>query len=279
MVRKVIEWGASGLAVSIIAGEFYKFTDEERVRSFRIVVDEANGKVPVWAGIIHLGTEPSIKLARMAKDIGADGVVSQAGLVGKDAAPGMYEHFSSILSKVDIPMMIQDAEDFNGIRIDPNLYVRLAKEYNNFVSIKIEGGQTLEKIKVAKSIVNSEHISILGGMGGRLILDELSLGAAGSIPNASLADLVVDTFIKFTKGETENAEKSYARYKPWLDFQSGYPASASEIVKETLRLRGVVKYSSTRSPHVPLGEQAKTELRNMLVRVGVLSAAAEVTLA
>jgi hypothetical protein len=43
--------GVSALDVSIVAGEFYKFTDEERVRTLENVVEEANGKLPVWAGI------------------------------------------------------------------------------------------------------------------------------------------------------------------------------------------------------------------------------------
>jgi dihydrodipicolinate synthase/N-acetylneuraminate lyase len=47
LVRASIDWGATGIAVSIIAGEFYEFTDSERSISFEVVMDEANGKVPV----------------------------------------------------------------------------------------------------------------------------------------------------------------------------------------------------------------------------------------
>ena len=74
-VSSNIEWGAHGLAVSIIAGEFYKFTESERLRAFEVVVDEANGRVPVLAGVSHSGTEVCIHLARYAKDIGVDGIV------------------------------------------------------------------------------------------------------------------------------------------------------------------------------------------------------------
>ena len=34
LVKRSIEWGVSGVAVSIIAGEFYKFTDNERKHTF-----------------------------------------------------------------------------------------------------------------------------------------------------------------------------------------------------------------------------------------------------
>ena len=58
---------------------------KENIR-LSIVVDEANGKVPVWAGISHLGTASSIELAKYAKDAGADGIIAQPALVGKEAA-------------------------------------------------------------------------------------------------------------------------------------------------------------------------------------------------
>ena len=270
LVRANIGWGCCGVAVSIVAGEFYKFTDQERVATFQIAVEEAGDRVPVWAGISHLGTEPSIELARRAKEAQVTGIIAQPGLVGKDAPLAVYEHFSTLLEKVDIPVMIQDAEDFNGIRIDPSIYEKLAREYSHFVCVKIEGGKTLDKISEVKALMG-QRLSILGGMGGRLLLDELKLGTDGSIPNACLTDLVVDAFVKFTSGQAEKATLSFSRYKPWLEFQSRHSASGSEIVKETLRLRGIAKSSATRSPHVPLDDQAKVELRNLLASMSLLA--------
>lgn len=271
LVRQSIEWGASGLAVSIIAGEFYKFTDGERRRSFEVVVDEANGKVPVWAGISHLGTAASIELGRFARDAGVDGVITQPGLVGKEALPGVHEHFTRIFSAIDLPAMIQDAEDFNGIQMESGLYVKLANEFSHFVCVKIEGGKTLDKIRDTK-ITLGDRISILGGMGGRLLLEELPLGAAGSIPNPCMTDIVVKSYNEFLTGHYEEAKEIFSKYRPWLEFQTQHSQSAMEIVKETLRLRGVVESSFTRSPHVPLDSKTKSELRNLVEKMGMLVA-------
>ncbi len=271
LVRASIDWGATGIAVSIIAGEFYKFTDGERKKSFEVVVDEANGKVPVWAGISHLGTASSIELGRHAKDAGVDGIIAQPALVGKEAPLALHEHFSSIFSKIDLPVMIQDAEDFNGIKMEPGLYAKLAHEFPHFVCVKIEGGKTLDKIRETK-ITIGDRLSILGGMGGRLLLEELSLGAAGSIPNPCMTDIVVESYDKFRAGDIEEARSVFSRYKPWLEFQSQHSQSASEIVKETLRLRGIARSSFTRSPHVPLDAKAKLELRQLVVEMGMFRA-------
>jgi len=269
LVRTSIGWGANGVAVSIIAGEFYKFTDSERKRTFEIVVDEANGKVPVWAGISHLGTASSLELAKYAEEVGADGVIAQPALVGKDAPLALYEHFYNIFSRIDIPIMIQDAEDFNGIRMEPGLYAKLANEFENFVSVKIEGGKTLDKIRETKNTIG-KRLAILGGMGGRLLLEELELGTVGSIPNPCMTDIVVRSYNKYNSGDPEGARQIFVKYRPWLEFQSQHTQSAFEIVKETLRLRGVVKSSFTRSPHVPMGSDAKMKLRELLTSMELL---------
>jgi 4-hydroxy-tetrahydrodipicolinate synthase len=269
LVRTSIEWGCAGVAVSIIAGEFYKFTDYERKKTFDIVIDAANGKIPVWAGISHLGTASSIELAKYAEDAGADGVIAQPALVGKDASLGLHEHFQKIFSSVDIPIMIQDAEDFNGIKMEPGLYTKLANEFENFVSVKIEGGKTLDKIRETKTTLG-KRLSILGGMGGRLLLEELELGTVGSIPNPCMTDIVVRAYNLFLAGDMEGAKKAFSTYKPWLEFQSLHSQSAFEIVKETLRLRGIVSSSFTRSPHLPMTNEAKTRLSEILSSMGYL---------
>jgi 4-hydroxy-tetrahydrodipicolinate synthase len=269
LVRTSIQWGVTGVAVSIIAGEFYKFTDNERKHTFEVVVDEANGKVPVWAGISHLGTASSIELAKHAKDAGVDGIIAQPALVGKEAALALHEHFSTIFSKVDLPIMIQDAEDFNGIKMEPGLYARLANEFPQFVCVKIEGGKTLDKIRDTKITIGN-RLSILGGMGGRLLLEELALGAVGNIPNPCMTDIVVQSYNDFRAGDFEKAQRTFSKYKPWLEFQTQHSQSAFEIVKETLRLRGVVKSSFTRSPHVPLADETKIELRKLIANMGLL---------
>jgi 4-hydroxy-tetrahydrodipicolinate synthase len=252
-----------GVAVSIVAGEFYKFSDDERKRIFSIVVDQANGRVPVWAGVSHLGTVPALELARYAKDVGADGIILMPALVGKEATLALYEHFSAVLEKVDIPLMIQDAEDFNGIRMCATLYARLAREYDNLVSVKIEGGNTLEKIPDIKDTLG-DRLSILGGMSAKFLLEELKLGARGNIPNLCLSDLLVEVFENYVGGKIDRAREIFTHYKPWVDFMTLHALSSSEVEKETLRLRGIVKSSHTRSPHIPLTEESKAELRDLM---------------
>ncbi len=264
LVRQNIKWGVHGLAVSIVAGEFYKFSDEERKRCFEIVVDEADGKCTVWAGISHMGTEPAIQLGRYAKNVGADGIVAMPALVGRDAGIGQEEHFGTILERIDLPLMIQDAEDFSGVHIRTSLYAKLAKNYSNLVSVKVEGGDTLQKIEDIVGMPEASRFTVIGGMAARLLFEELERGARGNIPDSCLTDLLVSVYENYTTGRVAVARKMFARYRPWVDFLTLHSASSAEVEKETLRLRGIIKSSHTRSPHVSLAEDSKRELASMV---------------
>jgi len=269
-VSSNIKWGAHGLAVSIIAGEFYKFTESERLRAFEIVVDEANGRVPVLAGISHSGTEPAIMMAKHAKNVGADGLIVMPPYFKKRVSRlEISEHFREIAGKTDLPIMIQDAEDAIGVHMCPTFYWSLADEFSNIVSVKVEGGDTLQKISDIKRLLG-DRLIIFGGMAARLLFQELALGASGNIPDACLTDLLVKVYDCIQSGKMEEAEEVFSKYKQWLDFLSSHPAASAEIEKETLRLRGVIECSQTRGPRVPLNQKEKDELKEILMRIGVI---------
>lgn len=269
-VKFNIECRVHGLAVGLGAGEFYKFSDEERKRLFKIVVDEANSRVPVLVGAWHTGTEPALMLGQYAKDIGADGLVLIPPFFKKvESTLYLYKHFSIIATKVDLPIMIQDNEEAFGIHLCASLCKKLAEEYPNIYLIKIEGPGTLEKIKQIKELLQDKMI-IFGGTAAKLFYEEMAAGARGNIPDACLPDLLVDVFNKYEKGDIEGSKKVYSKFKRWVDFLSLHPLQSAEIEKETLTLRKVIKSSHTRGPMVPLNEKDKEELRTILYEIGII---------
>lgn len=63
-----------GIIANPEAGEIYYLTREEKRRVVEIAVDEAGGKMPVFAGVFDLTTEGCLDCARDAKAAGADGL-------------------------------------------------------------------------------------------------------------------------------------------------------------------------------------------------------------
>ena len=269
-VRFNIECGAHGLAVGLGAGEFYKFSDEERKKLFRIVVDEANGKIPVLVGAWHTGTEPALMLARYAEDIGADGLVLIPPFFRKkESQLYLFEHFSKIAKKVDLPIMIQDNEDVFGVHICASLCKKLLEENPNIYLIKIEGIGALEKIKLVRELTQDKML-IFGGSAARFFYEEMAAGACGNIPDACLTDLLVEVFNRYERGDIEGSKRVYNRFKLWVDFLFLHPLQGAEIEKETLRLRGIIKSSHTRGPKISLSDKDKIELKRILQKIGVI---------
>lgn len=269
-VRFNIEKRVHGLAPAIIGGEFYKLADDERKRVYEIVIDEANGKVPVLAGASHTGTEPAIELCKFAKDAGADGVIVMPPYFGKaESSLYLYEHYSRIATSVDLPLMIQDAEDYTGVVISPVLCSRLIKEHSNVFMMKVEGARSLEKIREIKEMV-SNKVVLFGGMWAKILLEELKVGGAGNIPGACLPELLVDVFNRYEGGDRAGATRIFEKYRKWIDYLDLHPLLSANLVKETLRLRGIVRSSSVRGPKQELTNEHTRALRQILVEIGVL---------
>ncbi len=266
-VRSNINWGSHGLAASIVAGEFFKFTDKERLKTFDIVVNETNGKIPVLLGVHHSGTEPAVKFGKYGKNIGANGIIVIHPYYDRNLDMDVLQrHFATIAEKVDLPIMIQDTGAEPNMR--STLYKKLVEEYNNIVSVKLEGIGTLEKIVEVREQL-SDKVTIFGGMAARLIFQEMALGGDGNIPDACLTDLLVDVYDAILAGKIIEAKEIFAKYKVWVNFLGSYPGANAEIEKETLRLRGVIKSSQTRGPNTPLGEAEKVKLKELLIKIGL----------
>ncbi|HEY64088.1 MAG TPA: dihydrodipicolinate synthase family protein [Caldilineae bacterium] len=270
-VRWNIEKGAHGLIVSIMAGEFHKFSDEERKRCYEIVVEEAKGKVPVLAGTSHSGTEVVIQLSQYAKEIGVDGIVvlpPYFNLQDGKAALSLYDHYATIARRIDIPIMIQDCEG-TGPFMCTTLFKRLADDFKNIVAVKLEGPTSFQKALEMREM--APDVVLFGGMAAANMLEELKIGVAGNVPDACLTDVLVGVYENFKAGNLEEAEKLFKRYKVWLNFLQLHRLSNYEVEKETLRQRRVIKSSYTRLPRGPLlTDEDQEELNRILRDLGLL---------
>jgi 4-hydroxy-tetrahydrodipicolinate synthase len=73
MQNKFVEAGGA-LIINPEAGETFYLSREEKRRNVEITMEECGGKVPVFAGVVDLRTEDSVKVAVDAKERGVDGL-------------------------------------------------------------------------------------------------------------------------------------------------------------------------------------------------------------
>jgi dihydrodipicolinate synthase/N-acetylneuraminate lyase len=143
------------------------------------------------------------------------------------------------------------------------LFRRLANDFSNVVSVKLEGPRSFDKALEMREM--APDVVLFGGMAAVNMYEELKIGVVGNVPDACLTDVLVDVYENFVAGNVAEAERIFEQYKIWLNFLRLHRTSNYEVEKETLRQRGVIKSSYTRLPHGPLlSEEDKEELNRIL---------------
>ena len=87
-VDYVINGGLHGILAFGSNGEFYQIEEEEMERGFKIMVDQAAGRVPVYFGIGAINTKKCVRLAKMAVANGAAGITQTEEFIRRNADVG-----------------------------------------------------------------------------------------------------------------------------------------------------------------------------------------------
>ena len=171
LVNRCIENGVHGVVACGTTGEFTSLTVEERKRVVKIVVDEVNGKVPVIAGTGASSTQQAVELTKHAKDAGVQAalVVTPYFLTVSDR--GIYDHYSTIASTVDIPLILYNIPQCTGNALSWQLVEDLA-QLPNIVALKDSSTQLTLTMSVLEKV--REKINVLCGN------DELVTASLGS---------------------------------------------------------------------------------------------------
>jgi len=137
--KAFVDWqireGSSGLVPCGTTGESPTLSHEEHKRVVALCVEAAAGRVPVIAGAGSNATDEAIDLARHAKEVGANAVLSVVPYYNKPSQEGMYQHFKAIAEAVDIPIFLYNVPGRTIVDMNPETMGRLAK-LKNIVGVK-----------------------------------------------------------------------------------------------------------------------------------------------
>ena len=127
LVALQIEKGIDGLVPLGTTGETPTLEREEQDRLIEIAVAEAAGRVPVVVGVGSNSTAHTIENAKIAKNLGADGVLVVTPYYNKPSNEGVYRHFAAVAEAVDHPILIYNIASRTGKNIDVPTMDRLSK--------------------------------------------------------------------------------------------------------------------------------------------------------
>ena len=123
LARRQIEGGVHFLSPCGTTGEAPTLTHRDKLRVVELVVEEANGKVPVLAGAGGYDTREVIELARDMERVGADGLLSVTPYYNKPTQEGLYQHFKAIAEATPLPIVLYNAVSYTHLTLPTILRV------------------------------------------------------------------------------------------------------------------------------------------------------------
>ena len=263
IVDIIIEDGADVLVPTGATGEFTYLLHEERKKVQEIVIDQANGRVPVIAGTGATNTKEALLFNKYAKDIGCDGVMLSHPVLLEATDDQIYSYYERIAMRVDIPIVLYNNPHI-GQSMSPDLVERLATDFDNVVSYKDDDFSYHRFAEIIQRC--KDKITIFPGSPGAL-LAFLTLGAHGALVAEFQAfpHLVRGVYDSFLKGDSEKTLEFHEKITDMFHLIRTHFGNASFAAryKAILKLRGVDMELAVRHPYIPVTpeqlEKAETE--------------------
>jgi len=124
------EGGTAAIIVCGTTGEnaTQPITEHERLVDFCCQYN--NGRMKIVAGVGSNDTMTSIELATSAKASGVDGILMVTPYYNKTTQKGLFQHFSYVADRIDVPMIVYNVPSRTGIGLTPETYQELSKNPN-----------------------------------------------------------------------------------------------------------------------------------------------------
>jgi len=268
LARRQIDAGIHFLVPVGTTGESPTLSPEERIRSVEIVVEEANGRVPVLAGAGGYDTREVIHAAAAMQKAGADGLLSVTPYYNKPTQEGLFQHYRAIAESTPLPIIVYNVPGRTSCNIEPATVARLAT-LPNIIGVKEASGNMTQMCEVCRQ-VPADFLVLSGD--DALTLPLMAVGGRGVISVASneapgdMAQMVEAA----ERGDFAAARAIHTRLMPLM--QVNFIESSPGPVKAAMAAMGLIE-EVYRLPLVPPRQESKERILAVLRDLKLLKAA------
>ncbi|MDO4266075.1 MAG: 4-hydroxy-tetrahydrodipicolinate synthase [Eubacteriales bacterium] len=261
-VNRQIDAGVHALFCFGTNGEGYILDAKEKQLVLETVVEETNGRVPVYAGTGCISTKETIEQSKMAMAAGADVLSIITPSFAQASQNEIYTHYCRVAEAVDMPIVLYNIPARTGNAIAPETVGRLAA-VENIVGAKDSSGNFANMLGYISAGKQADpNFAVLSG-NDQLIIWALLAGGTGGI--AGCANVYPETMSSiydlFVEGKVEEARvvnESIASFRAC--FKYGNP---NTIVKTAVALLGY-PVGKCRAPFNQVSEEGIAAIRRVL---------------
>jgi 4-hydroxy-tetrahydrodipicolinate synthase len=264
LTRRQIDAGVHFLVPCGTTGESPTLSLGERRRVVELVVEEANGRVPVLAGAGGYDTQEVIHAAAEMRQAGATGLLSVTPYYNKPTQEGLYQHFKAIAASTPLPIVLYNVPGRTGCNIEPATLARLA-EIENIVGVKEASGNMTQMAEACRAVPDTflvvsgdDALTVpLMAIGGRGIISV----ASNEMP-AEMAQMVEAA----ERGDYGTARVLHAKLLPLLLIN--FVESSPGPVKFAMAAMGLCE-EVYRLPMVPIKDASKQRVLGVMRDLGL----------
>lgn len=266
-VNYIINNGVHGILVHGSNGEFYMFDDEEYELVTKVVVDTAAGRVPVLMGIGAIRTSKAIKLAKLGKKLGVDGLSILQPMFLKPNEEELFQYFKEIADSVaDLPVLLYNNPRV-GYTMSGDLVEKLAREVSNIKGMKDSSGdinQLMEFIRRTRDL----EFKVFGGK-DTMIYVSLAVGGVGAVCSTAnmFPETITNIYNQYVKGNLKESLDLQYKFNPIRIAQD--KASFPVATKDMANIQGL-KVGKPIKPSLPSKESLVEFFKLKISEAGLL---------
>ncbi|MDF1574369.1 MAG: 4-hydroxy-tetrahydrodipicolinate synthase [Bacteroidales bacterium] len=255
--NRLIDQGIAYLVVLGTTAETPTLSAGEKEDVIRSVKDTCGGRVPLMLGVGGNDTREVIEAVRRANSLGIQGILSVSPYYNKPSQEGIYQHYASIASVTELPVMLYNVPGRTGSNISAKTVLRLASDFGGIITGVKEASGDLEQ--VMEIIQNRPEKFLVVSGDDAITLPMIAAGGDGAISvigNAypALTSLLVSAALD---GSYEKARELHYMLFPMIKaiFKEGNPTG----VKAAMEIRGWIE-NTVRLPLIPATAALQEEI-------------------
>jgi len=213
LVDILISAKVNGIFCLGTTGEFYAMSTKEKELVVDTVVDQAGGRVHVYAGAGAVSTREVITLSNMMEKLGAVAVsVVTPYFICPDQRQ-LIDHYERIAGSTKLPIILYNIPSRTGVHLEPETVAKLAGN-PNIIAIKDSSGK-FENIEAYLEKTRDLDFDVLAGT-DMLICRTLEKGGSGAVAATTniFPELIVSIYDSYIKGDIEKARVQQQKLAP-----------------------------------------------------------------
>ncbi len=262
-LKKLVEFqireGIDFLVPCGTTGESATLHLDEILRVIEIVLETANGKVPVVAGAGGYDTDKVVEMAKQVAKLGVDAILSVTPYYNRPTPEGLYHHFKKIAEAVDVPVILYNIPGRTGCNLLPDTVVRLS-EIPNIIGIKEASGNIDQIVELCVKV--PEDFLVFSG-DDAVTIPIIALGGVGVI--SVIANEMPQQMVALVKaclaGRFDEALKIQKKLYPLM--RANFIETNPIPVKAALAMMGKIR-ENYRLPLVPMKQENRKKLQEVL---------------